>query len=79
MDDQRTRCAYIYQQQYSTEASITVILRTIAGAHTLAASGECEGLPHRHLGDVEVMLADVGGRPLGHKLLHAVAVVGHPA
>ena len=53
--------------------------RTKAGSHTLAARGEGERLPHCHVRDVEVVLADVGGRPLGHELLHAVPVVGHPA
>ena len=48
----------------------------ISSANTLAPSREGQRLPHGHLPDVEIVLADVSGGPLGNELVHRVAVVG---
>jgi hypothetical protein len=50
--------------------------RTVSSANTLAPRRELQGLPHGHLPDVEVVLADVRRGPLGDKLVHPVPIVG---
>jgi hypothetical protein len=50
---------------------------TKSSTDTLAPCREGECLSNGHLWDVKVMLADVRRRPLWHKLLHPMTIVGN--
>lgn len=61
--------------QPKASLSLEKLELTIAGADALAPSREVKRLAHRHLAHMEVVLADVNGRLLRHKLIKRVTVV----
>ena len=51
----------------------------VGGHLTLRPGCKVKGLPHSKLGVVVVHLVNVGGCPLGQKVLEGFAIVGDPA
>lgn len=57
--------------------NLGIQVHTISSANALAPRREGQCLPHGHLPDVEIMLADVRRGPFRDELVHPVSIVGH--